>query len=94
MTKLPTYQEVALGMMKATDPFSGKYPNITNSLSTKTPEFKQLLGESLNQLQEQQIQEAKQKQLHELFRMTAHESGQSFHEVRSLHSRPMSISNQ
>jgi hypothetical protein len=25
--------------------------------------------------------------------MTAHESGQSLHEVKSLHSRPMSISN-
>ena len=37
MTQVPTYHEVALGMMKATDPFSGKYPNITNSLSTKAP---------------------------------------------------------
>ena len=26
--------------------------------------------------------------------MTAHESGQSFHEVRSSHSRPMSITSQ
>jgi hypothetical protein len=42
--KIPTYHEAATGMMKATDPFSGKYSkNIWIVLSTKTPEFKQLL---------------------------------------------------
>ena len=92
MSRIPTYEEVVNGMNNAKDPFYGRYPDFSNTLATKTPEFKQLLGESLNQLQEQQIREAKQNQLHELFRTEAQQSGRSFNEINAEHRRPLSIS--
>ena len=92
MSRIPTYEEVVNGMNNAKDPFYGRYPDFSNTLATKTPEFKQLLGESLNQLQEQQIREAKQNQLHELFRNEAQQSGRSFNEINAEHRRPLSIS--
>ena len=61
LRRKPTYEEVLTGILREKQPFY--YPDRTATRITRSHEFSQLLGESFNQAQQQEMRELKDKQI-------------------------------
>lgn len=89
LRRKPTYDEVLTGILREKQPFY--YPDRTATRLVKSHEFGQLLGESFNQLQQQELREMKHRQFESVLKEMARNGDYSYDELRASHMTPPPI---